>query len=69
MTLENEVMDSLEDLDYPEMEVIRKNGLDVKELSTFSSIVSWISIELQRIANFESHINPIQSNYKLFELN
>ncbi len=69
MTLENEVMDSLEDLNYPEMDVIQNKGSVVTDLSTFSSIVSWISSQLQRIANFESLINPIKSNYKLFELN
>ncbi len=67
MTLENEVMDSLEDLNYPEMDVIQKNGKIVTDLSTFSSIVSWISSQLQIIANFESLINPIKSNYQLFK--
>jgi hypothetical protein len=62
-------MDSLEDLNYPEMDVIQNKGSVVTDLSTFSSIVSWISSQLQRIANFESLINPIKSNYKLFELN
>ena len=60
MTLENEVLDSLEDLKYPDFQTIETNVSLLTNVSTFSSIVSWISNELQRIDNLESTVNPIK---------
>ncbi|XP_054162904.1 protein FAM98A-like [Oppia nitens] len=71
--LTNEILDSLQDLDYHDFDdVLLSDGdndshvVDVlSQLTTFSSIVSWISNQLQKLLRLESLVHPIKDDKEL----
>ena len=66
MTLEMEVLDSLEDLKYPDFDAIQNNVSLLTDLSAFSSMISWISNQLQKTEGLESTVNPIKGLFSIY---
>lgn len=57
MSLFDDVVDVLHDLEYPKCEAV--GNLEKIDLITFSEIVNWLTCELQVLLNTESYVNPI----------
>ncbi|CAG2176390.1 unnamed protein product, partial [Oppiella nova] len=68
MTLEDEILDSLQDLDYPDFSAIDTNVSLLTQLQTFSAIISWISSQLQKSQRLESFVNPIKDESESMSL-
>ena len=66
MSLENEILDALEDLKYPGIPA--EDSL-LAELTTFSAIISWLSKQLQKlIPTCESIVDPIKGMFIVLNL-